>query len=80
MLNTRTKGALCKGIRIPEPAKFLHEELCGIRENFADESGELWDPEYSSRNPDSYLRLESRGNRSLLLESRIQVTVTKTRI
>ena len=35
MLNTRTKGALCKGIRIPEHAKFLHEELCGIRENVA---------------------------------------------
>ena len=36
MLNTRTKGALCKGIRIPaEPAEFLHDELYGIRENFA---------------------------------------------
>ena len=35
MLNIRTKGALCKGIRIPEPAEFLHEELYGIRENFA---------------------------------------------
>ena len=41
---------------------------------------ELWHPEYSSRNPESYLRLESRKNHSLLLEFRIQVTLTKTGI
>ena len=69
MLNIRTKGALCKRIRIPEPAEFLHEELYGIRENFAwwIRNPELWDPEYSSRNPESYLRLESRENHSLFV-------------
>ena len=83
MLNIRTKGALCKGIWIPaESSEFLHDELYGIRENFAwwIRNPELWDPEYSLRNSESHLRLEFRENHSLLLEFRIQVTLTKTGI
>ena len=54
---------------IPESVKFLLVET-GKRENFTCgiRNPGLWNPEYSSRNPKSYLGLESR----------IQVPLTKT--
>ena len=49
-----------KGIRILEPKKFLLEES-GIRDFFSCGiwNPGLWNPEYSLRNQESHLRLES---------------------
>ena len=50
----------CKGIRIPESGKYLLAES-GIWEIFASgiQNPGVWNPEYSSRSPESHLRLES---------------------
>ena len=51
----------CKGIRIAEFRKFLPVEsgIRKIRHAYEMVSSRLWNPEYSSRNPESYYRLTS---------------------